>query len=571
MHLPKKITSATNIALLIFSTMLTCGCGDTVAPSTQAVAETAEQEFQKTLKKAEDGDLEAQLKVASAYLEGLEGVSVDAAKGANWYQKAALQGSPKAQNNLGDLYQKGEGVTEDHARAVELYAKAAEAGLAEAQSNLARMYAKGLGVKKDENLAMEWWSKAAAQNHVGAMRNIGVMYYNGYGVKVDFEKAVHWFRKAADQGHAASQFALGWAYAQGKGVPQDNGKAIEWYQKAAGQGQEDAQYYLGLAYQNGTGIVVDDAQAIEWFKKSAAQGFEDAQAALGTAYFTGRGISKDDVLAYAWFNLAASKGNVAAATGRDFLKRTLQSSALTEAQSISSGWKKGVLLARNSPQSSGMQPTAASNLKKVGTGTLFVINTDGYAITNHHVAKECSELRVEGWDGNIKVVTEDSVNDLALLKLPRKAKYAASIAPSVDKIRQGEEVVVFGFPLSEVLSSGGNLTPGLISALTGLGNNTSQLQITAPIQPGSSGSPVINKKGEVIGVVAMKLSDSKLAHATGQVGQNVNFAINGLTLSTFLKTHNISFSEGSFISWPKNSADLADMARTWTFPVECWR
>lgn len=117
----------------------------------------------------------------------------------------------------------------------------------------------------------------------------------------------------------------------------------------------------------------------------------------------------------------------------------------------------------------------------------------------------------------------------------------------------------------------GNLTPGIISALTGLGNNTSQIQITAPIQPGSSGSPVLNKKGEVVGVVSMKLSDSKMAKATGQVGQNVNFAVSGQTLKSFLDAHKIEYSKGGFMPFDKSTADLADEAKKWTTVVECWK
>jgi S1-C subfamily serine protease len=111
----------------------------------------------------------------------------------------------------------------------------------------------------------------------------------------------------------------------------------------------------------------------------------------------------------------------------------------------------------------------------------------------------------------------------------------------------------------------------MVSALTGLNNNTNQLQITAPIQPGSSGSPVMNKKGEIVGVVAMKLSDSKMAKATGQVGQNVNFAVNGQTMKSFLDAHKVVYVTGGLLSFNKSTADMADEARKWTTVVECWK
>jgi len=163
------------------------------------------------------------------------------------------------------------------------------------------------------------------------------------------------------------------------------------------------------------------------------------------------------------------------------------------------------------------------------------------------------------------------VNDLAVLAVPGGVTATATISAKPSDLRQGEEIVVFGFPLNGILSTGGNLTPGVVSALTGLGNNSNQLQITAPIQPGSSGSPLLNRKGQVVGVVSAKLSDQGMAKATGQIAQNVNFAVSGQTLRAFLGAHKISFRSGGFFSFDRKNVDIADDARTWTLLLECWK
>ena len=76
----------------------------------------------------------------------------------------------------------------------------------------------------------------------------------------------------------------------------------------------------------------------------------------------------------------------------------------------------------------------------------------------------------------------------------------------------------------------------------------------------------------MVEVVLAKFSDLAMAEATGQLGQNVNFAVNGQTLKTFLDTHNVPYrTGGGFFSWEKSTADLADEARKWTLVVECWR
>ena len=82
----------------------------------------------------------------------------------------------------------------------------------------------------------------------------------------------------------------------------------------------------------------------------------------------------------------------------------------------------------------------------------------------------------------------------------------------------------------------------------------------------------MTKKGDVVGVVSMKLSDLKMAKETGSVGQNVNFAVNGQTLKTFLDTQKVPYRNGGgFFSWDKSAADLADYARKWTLVLECWK
>lgn len=205
------------------------------------------------------------------------------------------------------------------------------------------------------------------------------------------------------------------------------------------------------------------------------------------------------------------------------------------------------------------------------SGTAFWVSRNGQAITNHHVVDGCGHLKVSGSETSVKVQATDQVNDLALLQTDQKPETVMAIAKTPEATRQGDEIVVFGFPLNSVLSSGGNLTPGVVSAVTGLGNNTNQIQITAAIQPGSSGSPVLNRKGEIIGVVAMKLDDRGLVRATGQVGQSVNFAVSGTTLRSFLSVNNVDYKTKGLFSGDKSLPDIADDARKATLIVECAR
>lgn len=116
---------------------------------------------------------------------------------------------PWTQNNLGDLYYDGRGgFSVDYQQAAQWYRKAAEQGSIAGQCNLGFMYANGYGVTKDYQQAVYWYRKAAEQGSVDGQNNLGVMYENGYGVTKDSQQAELWYRKAIEQGHYGAQESL---------------------------------------------------------------------------------------------------------------------------------------------------------------------------------------------------------------------------------------------------------------------------------------------------------------------------------------------------------------------------
>jgi hypothetical protein len=83
--------------------------------------------------------------------------------------------------------------------------------------------------------------------------------------------------------------------------------------------------------------------------------------------------------------------------------------------------------------------------------------------------------------------------------------------------RVGENIFVYGFPLSGLLSSSGNFTVGNITSVAGLGDDSRIMQISAPVQPGNSGGPLLDRFGNVVGVVVSKLNALRLAQVTQEI------------------------------------------------------
>jgi trypsin-like peptidase len=149
------------------------------------------------------------------------------------------------------------------------------------------------------------------------------------------------------------------------------------------------------------------------------------------------------------------------------------------------------------------------------------VTKDGKALTNAHVVRGCREIGVtmEGQRVAARILATDQKNDLALLATNLHPTRAANWRL---KVRQGEDIVVYGFPLTGALSSGGNVTTGNITALAGLADDSRFLQISAPVQPGNSGGPLLDRNGSVVGIVVSKLNALGVASATGDLRTSIS-------------------------------------------------
>ena len=206
--------------------------------------------------------------------------------------------------------------------------------------------------------------------------------------------------------------------------------------------------------------------------------------------------------------------------------------------------------------------------RKAGSGTGFFVTTGGHVLTNHHVAGNCTSLTVSQLGQPTrpaKLVASDQRNDLALLSTDLKP---SAVPTFRTRARLGENIAVFGFPLAGLLASGGNFTLGNITALAGLADDSTQYQISAPVQPGNSGGPLLDKSGSVIGVVVSKLNVLGVAKQTNDVAQNVNFAIKAATAANFLETNGVAITARDDVK-DLDPADLADKAKLFTVKVLC--
>ncbi|MCM1042076.1 MAG: serine protease [Bacteroides sp.] len=178
------------------------------------------------------------------------------------------------------------------------------------------------------------------------------------------------------------------------------------------------------------------------------------------------------------------------------------------------------------------QKSSEANRDKAGTG--FALK-NGYVVTNYHVISGAGNITVKGVKGNFNqfykatVVGMDRHNDLALLKITDPSFAGFGIVPyaiSSTTSEVGEEIFVLGYPLTSTMGDEIKLTTGVISSKTGFQDEVSLYQISAPIQPGNSGGPLFDRKGNVVGIVNAKHSGA----------ENVGYAIKSMYLRNLIES-----------------------------------
>jgi S1-C subfamily serine protease len=208
--------------------------------------------------------------------------------------------------------------------------------------------------------------------------------------------------------------------------------------------------------------------------------------------------------------------------------------------------------------------------RAVSSGTGFVVAARRI-MTNHHVVEGCAEVAARLPDGRelpARVLASDATRDLALLSTEAEAGPILSFR-NAGAYRRGEGVVTYGFPLAGLLSSGPTLTTGEVSALSGLADNPRHIQISAPVQPGNSGGPLLDMRGQVIGVVVSKLNAGQIARQTGDIPQNVNFAVKHTEALEFLREQNVTVTQGPAADAPRAADAVGEVAHPSTLFLRC--
>lgn len=167
------------------------------------------------------------------------------------------------------------------------------------------------------------------------------------------------------------------------------------------------------------------------------------------------------------------------------------------------------------------------------SGTAFFIAPD-ILVTNAHVVTDDEYIVFikDGIEEKAELLFKNTQNDLAFLRtrtfdtpyfrLAKQSEYGIT-----------HPIYVLGYPLSDILGNEIRVTNGIINSLSGIGGDSNNLQISAQIQPGNSGGPVVDNSFDVVGVASSKLSDSFMVSTKKTIAQNVNFAIKSNIVTLF--------------------------------------
>ena len=209
------------------------------------------------------------------------------------------------------------------------------------------------------------------------------------------------------------------------------------------------------------------------------------------------------------------------------------------------------------------QPKISGDNNKIvaaSSGSGFFVSKAGHIISNHHVVEGCDTVKLSFNGKNIDagVLAVDKKNDLAILKANLNPPKFFSVATEDASLL--EDIIIAGYPLGKKVSAAIKTSKGSITALAGYGDNYSEFQTDAALNQGNSGGPIINQKGNVVGVAVANYGKKSGV-------ESFNFGIKSSTLKTFASANGLSFASPNYRDL--SNKDLGQLITDATIYLEC--
>jgi S1-C subfamily serine protease len=440
----------------------------------------------------------------------------------------------------GDKYRTGDGVKKDLAKAEAAYTEALQRGDPKGALGLSLLALSYSGDGKSQKnsskmkLLFEIYfpvlTSSRFVNDPTACLALGLTYAHGLGVPADYRKAARFLIRYADSIQkdtaeldfktdvAGDLLRVGTYLDDGESA--DLKLAFQSYERAASLGNVDAFYFVAAMYFKGRGVAKDVVVSAKFMLRGAEQGDAVAQNAVAIMYENGQGVSRDYVQALKWHNLAAANGEQVFIQMRDELEARLSPSQVARAQELASAFVQ-----RRKDNFSKPKRTPEIPNQPNASGTGFFVSADGFFLTNYHVVEKARRILIKTSDGDFPgtVVKIDSANDVAVIRVD--GTFSCLPLGTARDVALGDPVITVGYPNIEIQGLAPKLTAGEISSLTGMADDPRVFQISVPIQPGNSGGPLVDQRGNVIGITTAQLSSLRMLKSSGSVPQNVNYAI----------------------------------------------
>lgn len=253
---------------------LSCIQDERECNSYMALQKYKEGDFERAYAYAKNGDLsnsDVQFIVGGMKYFGL-GTEKDEKEAFHMWQKAATQGNPNAQYDLGIMYARGEFVATNVVLAMQWLRTASSNGNARASFVIGDAFENGRFGYKDHALSVKWYVKAFDQGLVHAGYHLARLYDRKTSIVRDKAKSVKWYEKAANAGDLSAMHHLGFML-----LRRDPQRGVSMLERAFENGAIDAGCSLYFAYRLGVNLVVDDKKAEYWLEKIAERSPETAR------------------------------------------------------------------------------------------------------------------------------------------------------------------------------------------------------------------------------------------------------------------------------------------------------